>query len=508
MKDISRRRFLRGTTGAMLAGSLTQPWPFPSVHAQDTAGVRGRVQFSDELEPIVRLIEDTPRDKAIEVLADQIQKGLSYDNFLGAMFLAGIRNVNPQPPGFKFHCVFIVHSCNYLAQMGPPEERFVPLFYALDDFKKAQASDVREGDFILLETSGSNPQGPKAWAELDVAMKNWDEPRADRAITGLARSETPERIFEGLWEYGARDYRNIGHKIIFVAHAWRTLEQIGFQHMEAVLRSLVLGLLDFGENEALNGFAFNDQSYHANRETAVKLTGSLPDSWTATKANPEATQAVVDSIREGDRDSACNLAASMVASGKCEAQAVWDAIHLISGELMMRQPGIAGVHTVTSSNSMHFAFRTSKNSQTKLLLMLQGVGWMGQFQEFMLGNDRNGLHIENLEPSDISAIESEAVEQILDAISTDPAEAATLALAYGNTFKEPALYFDAARHQINRKATEHHMVKWPAAIFEDYHHISPQYRPQLLASSVYYLRGTGHRDSPVLKRAIDASRKV
>ncbi|MFP6584829.1 MAG: hypothetical protein VCD00_20010 [Candidatus Hydrogenedentota bacterium] len=508
MKDISRRRFLHGTTGAMLAGSLTHPWPFPSVHAEDIATAARPVQFSDELEPIVRLIENTPRDKAIEVLAHQVQNGLSYDNFLGAMFLAGIRNVDPQPPGFKFHCVFIIHSCNYLAQMGPPEERFVPLFYALDDFKKAQANDVREGDFTLLETTGSIPAGAKAWAEFDVAMKNWDEARADRAITGLARSETPERIFEGLWEYGARDYRNIGHKIIFVAHAWRTLEQIGFQHMEAVLRSLVLGLLDFGQNETLNGFAFKDQTYRTNRETVVRLAGSLLDGWTGTKANSEATQVVVDSIREGDRASACNLTATMVASGKCEAQAVWDAIHLISGELMMRKPGIAGVHTVTSSNAMHFAFRTSKNPQTKLLLLLQGVGWMGQFQEFMLGNDRDGLHIENLEPTDISTTETEAVEQILETISTDPTEAATLALAYGNTFKEPALYFDAARHQINRKATEHHMVKWPAAIFEDYHHISPQYRPQLLATSVYYLRGTGHRDSPILKRAIDASRKV
>ena len=89
-------------------------------------------------------------------------------------------------------------------------------------------------------------------------------------------------------------------------------------------------------------------------------------------------------------------------------------------------------------------------------------------------------------------------------LRSSAAEAAPLALSYDHLFDEPAPYFDAARHLINRKASEHHMVKWPAAIFEDYANVSPQFRPQILATSVYYLRGTGHRDSPVFERALAA----
>ena len=67
--------------------------------------------------------------------------------------------------------------------------------------------------------------------------------RADRAIVSLVRSASAHQIISALWEYGARDYRNIGHKAIFVANTWRTLQTIGWQHAEPALRSLVLGLL-------------------------------------------------------------------------------------------------------------------------------------------------------------------------------------------------------------------------------------------------------------------------
>jgi hypothetical protein len=501
--DISRRRFLHGVSGAALAGSVGG-FGLPLVHAQDAELEPGRVQFTPAIEPIVRLIEETPREEAIEVLAHRIKNGLGYKDFLAALFLAGIRNVSPQPPGFKFHCVFIIHSCHSLAQMGPAEERFIPLFYALDDFKKAQEQDVREGDFVLRETRGAIPEGAKAWDELRAAMDDWDEARADRAITGLARSETPDRLFEGLWEYGARDYRNIGHKIIFAAHAWRTLQQIGFQHAEPTLKSLILGLLDFGKDEVLNEFGYTNQTYFANRDLAARAASKLPAAWSSATPNAAATRELMESLRAGNVQGACDRAAMLVASGACTAQAVWDATHLSAGELMMRQPGIAGVHTVTSANSMHYAFRTARDPQTQFMLMLQGLGWMGQFQRFMLGDSTEGLRIGELQPGEISADRNAAVEQIFDAVSRGAAEAAPLALAFGQRHGEPAAYFDAARHLINRKASEHHMVKWPAAIFEDYAHINAEYRPQLLAASVYYLRGTGHRDSPVLERALAA----
>ena len=69
-------------------------------------------------------------------------------------------------------------------------------------------------------------------------MDDWDEGAADAAVAALARSASAGEVFEMLWRYGARDWRSIGHKAIFVSNSWRALQSIGWQHAEPVLRSL------------------------------------------------------------------------------------------------------------------------------------------------------------------------------------------------------------------------------------------------------------------------------
>lgn len=503
MAKLSRRHFMQGSAVGVAASLASLP-PLPPVSYAETTGLPDVVRFSDEMEPLVRLIEETPREEAIEVLAARIQAGLSYKQFLGALFLAGIRNVNPQPPGFKFHCVFIIHSCNYLSQMSPPEERWQPLFYALDDFKKAQAEDVRKGDFVLRDVVGTIPTPERAWEELSAAMEDWDEERADRAIVSLARSQNLDQLFEGLWEFGARDYRNIGHKIIFTAHALRTLEAIGPQYAEATLRSLMLGLLDFGKDEVVNDYAFKDQSYRVNQLLVGNVYDELGHDWAGTRPDSALTLEIMSEMRDGDTKSACSAAAVAMTKGH-SAQAVWDAVHLMGGELMMRQPGIGGIHTVTSANSMHYAFRRAKDSRTKLLMMLQGVGWISQFRNFMLPPDDVGASILETMPGHLASGES-AVEQVFNTLSDDPVAASQLALAYGQRESDPAAFFDGARRLVFAKASEHHMYKWPAALMENYHHVTPEYRPYILATSVYYTPAPKRRDSRVHQRAMEAMR--
>src|SRR5258708_6787486 len=111
---------------------------------------------------------------------------------------------------------------------------------------------------------GTLPPPQRAASELPSAMETWDFERAGRAAVSLARSRSANEIFAMLWRYGARDYRNIGHKAIYVANACRTLQAIGWQHAEPVLRSVVSSLLDFGREQQMNGYALDDQCYPGN----------------------------------------------------------------------------------------------------------------------------------------------------------------------------------------------------------------------------------------------------
>ena len=135
IRQVHRRDAIKRLAGAgVLASAGIDPTSSP---AADKAVASDIVRYSAELEPLVRLIEDTPRDSCIEVLAHRLRSGLAYRQFLAALFLAGIRNVNPQPPGFKLHCVFVLHSAHQLSLDLPEEDRLLPLFWALDDFKSA-----------------------------------------------------------------------------------------------------------------------------------------------------------------------------------------------------------------------------------------------------------------------------------------------------------------------------------------------------------------------------------
>src|SRR5260221_1440721 len=67
-------------------------------------------------------------------------------------------------------------------------------------------------------------------------MNDWNEPAADSAVAGLARTAGAQEIFEIMCRFGARDFREIGHKAIYVANSWRTLQAIGWQHAEPARR--------------------------------------------------------------------------------------------------------------------------------------------------------------------------------------------------------------------------------------------------------------------------------
>jgi hypothetical protein len=508
---IDRRKFIERAGGAGLLttlGGLDSLLAWGPADAGASTVTPDLVRFTTEIEPLVRLIEETPREDCVDVLAARLRAGMSHRQFLAALFLAGIRNINPRPPGGKFHCVFAVHSADYLGRLGPAEERLLPVFWVLDYFKESQARDLDEGDFALRPIVGQLPAGENAWREFHSAMAEWDTPRAERAMTAIARSAGREEIFEVLWAYGARDVRALGHKAIFTAHTWRTLDTVGWQHAEPALRSLVRSLLYYGAETTHRGYAFRDQCYLPNVER-MRTWSQKPDrDWRGDQSNDDATRELLEPLRKGNAETACDLTLRFLAEGKCQSQAVWNAAHLAAGELVMRQPNILGVHAGTSLNALHFAYRTTQSQQTRLLLLLQGVGWMAQFKNMAKSEADNPVRITAIGVEEIPAKQNDATEAIAAAIAADPDRAARMTYRYGQQFEQSGPLIDVARHLVFAKADNVHHLKWCAAVFEDLDLVSPQWQPHLLAASTYYLRGTGNDNSPVVERAVAALRRT
>ena len=169
MLRVSRRDVFRGLAG----GVLPSPLLLSRADAEVTSDI---VKFRPEIEPLVALIERTPREKCAEMAVEQLRHGVSYRQFLAALFLAGIRNVNPRPPGFALHCVFVVHSAHLISLEAPADSRLLPLFFMLDDFKASQERDARQpsGDYTMREIRDALPTPERAGADLIAAMESWD----------------------------------------------------------------------------------------------------------------------------------------------------------------------------------------------------------------------------------------------------------------------------------------------------------------------------------------------
>src|SRR5262245_6739900 len=368
----TRRHFLQtaATAGAAFGlGDLAGLWSLGPENADEAKVTPDLVRFSPEIEPVVRLIEQTPDDKCVAVMVEQLRTGLPYRHFVAGLYLAAIRAARWHGDGIHGydHSAYVVHSAYQLSLDLPAGEQLLPAFYALLGFKGGQkAYPGKKGTPPL---TGKLPAAEKAVEELHAAMKEWDTDRAERAVVALARSRGSAAVLEPLWHYAGRDWGFIGHMPILVASSVRLLDTIGWQHAEHVLRYVVQGLAGWGREHETHS---DMKPYHANRPRVERAASRLPGDWAEYTADERLTKDLLALLRDGDGDKACDLAVKQLTEGKARAGAIWDAVHLAAGELVRRSkpfsPGSQrngdALHANTAANALHYAFRASARPDT------------------------------------------------------------------------------------------------------------------------------------------------
>src|SRR5436190_1993868 len=124
---INRRSFLQRSSSAAAWAGLSQLAfldRLPFVTAAEAKLPKEMVRFHPDIEPLVRLLEETPRERVLEEVATRIRGGVTYPEILSALFLAGVRNIQPRPVGFKFHAVLVVNSAHLASMASPDSERW------------------------------------------------------------------------------------------------------------------------------------------------------------------------------------------------------------------------------------------------------------------------------------------------------------------------------------------------------------------------------------------------
>lgn len=147
---------------------------------------------------------------------------------------------------------------------------------------------------------------------------------------------------------------------------------------------------------------------------------------------------------------------------------------------------LAGIHAVTSANALHYAWSNAADPRERLLLVLQAVGWMGQFRKSMEARP------ETMRPLVITDLNPAADD------------AASRVFGLGQDLPARRAYWADAMRQTLSKADEVHYYKYLAALIEDIPLAGAEWQPHLLAATVYYTKGAGDPEPLWMKRAREA----
>jgi hypothetical protein len=157
---------------------------------------------------------------------------------------------------------------------------------------------------------------------------------------------------------------------------------------------------------------------------------------------------------------------------------------------------------VTTSNALRYAYSTSADPRTRLMLMLQGASFIPLFR----GDPGRGrdVAVDAFEPKATKISGDEAVTELFNDSGSDRMTAAAKALSYLSTGGDPKSLIHHARRLVFVKGNDSHDYKFSSAVLEDHAHLSAAWRDRYLATSLFLLPTPAERDNALVERTLAA----
>jgi len=489
MNRLARRDFMR-TVGAAAGYGLTAGIGWPRELVADSKG---------DLDVIASWLIETPRDRLLEQIVDRIREGLSYELLASAITQAAARSVQPYPHvGFKYHTVMVMQSVYRASARLPDLDRWLPLIWAADYFKRSQATELSQSGWHMPRLKHRSPvSNARARQFLVSALNDWDREAADAAVVSYANVASSNEVFDLMFRYAARDFRDLGHKAISVCNAHRMLETMGWTNKESLLRSLVAALQNHDDqpNPAVSpGKA--DRAWHHNRDRVDKL----PDHWEVGRADPAAMRDLLGVLRHGSDVDVSDRVFKLLRRGVAP-ESLWEAILAMAGELMLRRSGIISVHANTTVHAMHYAYRTMANLHTRAVVLLQCASFMPGFRDLLPERQRN-IDVDRLQPLPLDDANDDPLDEIFANVSDDRMLATRKTLGYLQAAGNVGELMARARHFVVYNTTGAHDYKFTEALFENAVFVRPPLQAVYLASGTLYYNGSKDRQNSVIDQVL------
>jgi hypothetical protein len=185
-----------------------------------------RVQFSEDIEPLVQFIEDTPPEQILDRTLEKLRTGLPIPTALTASALAVTRSTE-MPPGHHggpLHPLAGLYAVSKLAGRLDGEQRFIPVLQNVALSNK-HIHHPAMGPYQLLEFAPLDAGGVEATkSAFLMAVARGESNHADHLFQWLWQHMPPSEAFDLLMSVAIPKNFHDDHYFIFPACMWRAFE--------------------------------------------------------------------------------------------------------------------------------------------------------------------------------------------------------------------------------------------------------------------------------------------
>ena len=489
----TRREFLSQVGQGMLAATVgfevANGLGLSSAFAEETTHA---LDFGP-LEPLVRLMQDTPADKLLPVLAEKLRGGMEIRTLVTAGALANARTFGGEDY-VGFHTLMAMAPAWYMSQEMSGAEQALPVLKVLyRNTSQMQSHGGCKSEVMHAVAPAPLPAGKSAGDALQEAMRRKDRDAAEQMFAGLV-SGNKEDAFNALLHM-VQDHTEV-HRVVLPYRAWDLLGIIGKDHAHALLRQSL--------RYCVAGERGGGGSYNEPRELLPKMLDEfklhdrkpgdrkMDDAWvgqfsemifksTGLQAAAAVAAALADGISPADIGETITLAANQLVlrdRGRTpEMEVPGKPLGSVHGDSI-------GVHASDSANAWRNMARAG-NARNRCASLILGAYQMAHDRVERGGDFLNWKplpvegRVKGMKTTEPEALLREAETAIRGNLQ---AQAAAVIARYGELGHDPKAAFDLMRRFATSEDGALHAEKYYRTCSEEFATTRPVFRWRHLVS--------------------------
>jgi hypothetical protein len=321
----TRREFLSTVGQGMLMASVGAQLATDLGLAKANTAEGAEALSFGPLESLVGLMQETPIEKLLPTLVDQLNRGTELKTLVGAAALANARTFGGEDY-IGYHTLMALAPAWHMSQELSGPRQALPIFKVLyRNTSRIGEHGGRQGEVLHQVQPALLGAGENSSEKLLAAVRAKDVDLAERSFAAIAQ-KSPREAFDDLL-YTVQEDTHV-HRIVLPYRAWELLSLVGEEHAHTLLRQSVR-------------FCVKEQPRGGPSKVLTKvlddhkLLGRTP-------GDRAADDAWIDSLSQTIFSSSPEQAADAVAAALAEGfspDAVGEAMALAANQLVLRDTG-------------------------------------------------------------------------------------------------------------------------------------------------------------------------